>query len=83
MSNIIKGFTLTPSDIEEMAMDIKATILHAMVKENVIDENTKKNWNENFAIMVREPSFWERLWNKKHEEGNRCEYIMVKKITQE
>ena len=76
----LSTYSFTDRDLEETAMAIKRVILDAMVSSDVIDEKTGENWKEDFAIMVRKPSFWKGMFNKKENKEELPCWQMVSRV---
>ena len=75
-------YSVSARDLEEHAQSIKNVILEAMNKEGIIDCDTAGYWQKNYAIIVRNKSFWKGIFRPDVIEKEKDQWIMIKRITE-
>ena len=78
----IEVWRYSRSDLEEVADHIKVGIIHALVREELLDEKEANNWSKTHTLIIRKKWFFQTLLEKviKTDNEDSLKFIVVKKV---
>jgi hypothetical protein len=74
----MKLYSFTTEALEQQTGVIKNLLLNFMVSKEMISEEVYADLEENYAIIVKQPTFFGSIWKKFLKEPNAESYIIVK-----
>jgi hypothetical protein len=66
----IPTFTYTAHQLEETLTDLKDTVIAFLHNEGKLSEEDAKDLQMNYAVLVRKPGFFKRMFAKKEDRDN-------------
>lgn len=72
----MKLFQFTERDLEDQATNVKNLVLHYLAKKDMISKDTEVEMVNNFAIIARPPSFFQRMFRRN--KGETLQFILVR-----
>lgn len=76
----IPMYSHTTESLEAFATQVKNLVMDVLCKEKILTDEQRVKYQENFAILVRNPGFWTRLVNMvKGQEGEANIYMVERK----
>jgi len=77
----VRTYNLTVSEMEDFMDSAKASVLKAMVKEDVFDMEEAEEWSKTHTIILRQKTIFRSITNVwKEEEEVAGDYILVVKL---
>lgn len=73
-------YSLSQDEFEEEVNKAKIVTLALLVNEGVITEEQFQEYNNNYAIILKKPSFFSKIWNKATKKEEYRQFIMVKQM---
>jgi len=79
----IPSFHLMLPDLEGEATKVKNLIINHLHNSNHINQEVYDDFILNYAVLVRRPSFFNRMWKKimKVKEEENLQYVLVKQVS--
>ena len=74
----MKLYSFTSEALEQQTGVIKNLLLSFMVSKRMINQEVYNDLEENYAIIVKKPTFFGTIWKKFLKEPNAESYIIVK-----
>lgn len=74
----MKLYSFTTEALEEQTMVIKNLLMNFMLSEKMIDEKLHADLQNNYAIIIRKPTFFGRIWKRFLTDPDAESYIIVK-----
>lgn len=75
----IQTYNFVTEELEEQATVIKNMVLQFLYDRGTIDKTICEDLSLNYAIIIKKPSFFTKLWKKKTEDT--LQYILVKQCS--
>jgi len=78
----VKGidvYSLTEDELEVEVNSAKNLILSILFNDNVITAEQYKHYRVNYAIIIKKPSFFSRLWKKVRNADDK-QYVIVRQF---
>jgi len=76
------AFAFTNSEFEEEMGKVKETILNFLYREGIITSKIYEDMILNYAIIIRKPRFFSKLWCSKFKKNKDVmNYILIKQLT--
>jgi hypothetical protein len=75
----IQTYNLITEELEEQATEIKNMVLQFLYDRGIIDKPICEDLALNYAIIIKKPSFFTKLWKKKTED--KLQFIIVKQCS--
>lgn len=74
----MKLYSFTTEALEEQTGVIKNLLLNFMVEKRIISEKVYNDFENNYAIIVKKPTFFGSMWKKILNKPDAESYILVK-----
>lgn len=74
----MKLYSFTTEALEQQTGVIKNLLLNFMVYKGMISQDVYDDLEDNYAIIVKKPTFFGSIWNKWLMRADRESYIIVK-----
>lgn len=80
MAGIVETYVYTRDDLEALINQARKNVITWLADNNEIDQETYDEWTTHYAILLREPTFFGKIWKKllKDTDTNRLHMILIR-----